>query len=321
MTTRKYIIKRFAASVPQLIMVSVIAFLLLRLAPGDPVLFYLGDPEADPRLVAQVRADLGLDQPLWTQYLLWLGKFIRGDLGYSYISRRPVAVMILEAVPNTLSLMGTALLITVLIGIPLGVVCATRRNSILDRLIQLVSIAGISAPIFWIGLMLILLFSVQLRLFPSSGVVTLGEGAPSFLLADIAWHLVLPVSVMVLRFMAQYVRLTRSTMLEVLGQDYIRTARAKGVPESMVRFKHALRNALLPVVTVIGLNIGLILNGAVITETVFAWPGLGRLAVQSVTTRDYSVIMAIIMIVGLMVAVCNLITDLVYSLLDPRIRY
>lgn len=323
MTLRTYVVRRLGIFVPQLLLVSLIAFSLLHLAPGDPVLFYLGDPNlvGDTALVAQVKRDLGLDRPIWEQYLIWLGKLVQGDLGYSYISRRSVREMILEALPNTLTLMLTTLAITVAIGIPLGVICAKRRNSFLDRLIQGVSVIGLSSPVFWIALMFILLFSVQLRWFPSSGVVTLGGGGPLLSWVDILWHLTLPVSVMVLRSMAEYVRLTRSSMLEVLGQDYIRTGRAKGLPESKVLYKHALRNALLPVVTVIGLNIGLILNGAVITETVFAWPGLGRLAVQSVTTRDYSITLAIIMIVGFMVVVSNLITDIVYSVLDPRIKY
>jgi peptide/nickel transport system permease protein len=321
---RGYLIRRLAVSIPQLLLVSVLAFCLLHLAPGDPVLFYLGDPNLaarDPMLVAQVRADLGLDKPLWDQYLMWLQKLMNGDFGYSYISRRPVAQMILEVLPNTLLLMSSTIVLSVAIGIPLGVICATRRNSFVDRFIQGMSVVGLSSPVFWMGLMFILLFSVQMRWFPSSGVVTLGEGGPSTYLADVAWHMTLPLSVLVLRSMTVYVRLTRSTMLEVLGQDYVRTGRAKGLPEHKVLYKHALRNAFLPIVTVIGLNVGLILNGAVITETVFAWPGLGRLAVQSVTTRDYSVTLAIIMVVGFMVVICNLVTDVVYSVLDPKIKY
>ena len=298
-----------------LLLVSLITFVLIRSAPGGPAI--LLDPSMTPEDRAKVAASLGLDDPLPVQYVKWITSTLRGDLGRSLMKKQPVAEMIAERLPATLELALAGLLLTIVVGIPLGVAAATRLNTAWDRVITVGATVGIAMPGFWFGIMLIIVFSVELGWLPSAGRTTIGlEG--DFL--SRLRHLVLPSLVIATFSLAQITQFTRSSMLEVLGQDYVRTARAKGLAQRAVMYRHALRNALIPVVTVLGLMLPRLVGGAVITETIFAWPGMGRLATDAAFQRDYPVTMGITMVVSIMVILSNLITDLAYTVIDPRIR-
>lgn len=311
----RYIIRRLIQTAVLLWLVTLITFGLILSAPGGPAILY--DPNATAEQIEQMRHALGLDQPVHIQYMRWLNNLLHGDMGESYTLGMPVAELIAARLPATMLLSTTALTLAVVLGIPLGVVAAIKRGGIIDNIVAIISFLGISVPVFWYGLMVIILFAVNLKWLPAGGMMTVGES--SFL--DIASHLVLPALVIGTINMAQITRYTRSSMIDVLNADYIRTARAKGVAEIRVLFKHALRNGLISVVTVIGLLLPRIAAGAAVTEQVFAWPGMGQLAVRAAFQRDYPTIMGVTLVVSAIVVICNLATDIVYAYIDPRIRY
>jgi len=303
----RYILKRVVLALPVLVGVSVVVFVAIRLIPGDPAQLMAGQA-ATQEVVQQIRQSLGLDQPLPVQYLYFLRNVVRGDLGRSLFNGAPVAEELAQRFPRTVRLALASMAVASLIGIPAGILAATRRSTWVDTAVMLVALAGVSVPVFWLGLNLILLFSVRLQWLPSFGYET--------------WrHLVLPSLTLGAASTAIVARMTRSAMLEVLGQDYVRTARAKGLAERVVVNRHALRNALIPVVTVLGLQLGTLLSGAVLTETVFAWPGIGRLLVEAVLARDYPIIQGATLLIAATFVVLNVAVDVLYGLLDPRIRY
>jgi len=323
-----YVTRRLFALALTLLGVSVIVFLLVHLAPGDPVRIMLGE-QARPADVERLNRIYGFDQPLPVQYLKWLGNALRGDLGVSIRSQTPVVELVGQRLPATVELAIASLVLAVLIGIPLGVLAAMTRNSVIDLASMVVALVGVAAPNFWIGL--ILLSGVAANV---SWVPVFGRG-PGFLAAigtfvtsldvkplfDSVRHLLLPSIAVGASIMALITRLTRSQLLEVLNLDYVRTARAKGVRDLRVVFKHALRNAMVPVVTIIGVQFGALLGGAIVTEVVFAWPGIGRLIVDSISQRDFPVVQGSILMLAAVFVVANLLVDLSYSLINPRIRY
>lgn len=302
--------------------VVVLNFLLVHAAPGDPVETIAGASGGmSPELMAELRRQYGLDRPVVVQLGVYLGKVLRGDLGYSYFFNVSVTSLILQRVPATLLLVLTSVLLAFALGTTLGVMSSRRPNGALSQAITVLSLVGFAAPVFWTGIMLIILFASIVPILPVSdmrGATSTGTGWRD--VVDVAWHLVLPSLTLALVYLAQYSRLARSSMLDVLGSDYVRTARAKGLPERVVRYKHALRNALLPVVTVLGLQFGNVLAGAILVETVFNWPGLGRLAFESVLRRDYPTILGVLVFSSIVVVAMNLVTDAAYRLIDPRIR-
>ena len=310
--------------IPTFFLISIVIFTLIHLAPGDPItiMFASSRKAVSPEIIASVRKELGLDQPVPVQYLMWLSRLLQGNLGYSYISGQSTAKMIGERIGRTLELMLIAEVVSVTLAIVLGVICAVKQYSLLDALCSLGALTGYSVPSFWIGLMLLLVFSFWLGWFPIFGVATKG-GSFSLLGAwfDHLKHLVLPVFVLVIGLIAYLFRMMRSSMLEVLRQDYIITARAKGLKERVVIYKHALRNALLPVVTYEGYSIGFLLGGTAIVETIFSWPGLGKFAVDLALRRDYPPLMTLNVVITVMVLLANLCADIAYAIVDPRIRY
>jgi len=314
---RSYIVERVAFAAVMLLGVTMILFALMRLAPGGPEAVLVGG-EFSPEAASQVRERLGLDRPLATQYVAWVSAAARGDLGRSFKSGEPVATLIRERLGPTLHLTGGALVFALVVAIPLGVLAAVKRNSVWDTLASAVALFGVSFPSFWLGIMLILLFSEALHLLPPSGLSEYGREGD--VLARLR-HAILPTLTLGLIQMAAFMRFTRSSLLEVLRQDYVRTAHAKGLSAGRVVWRHGLRNALIPVVTVVGLSLPTLVGGAVLTETVFAWPGVGRLAVGAVFERDYPIIMGVNLLVGAVVIAANLLTDLAYGLIDPRITY
>lgn len=313
----RYIAKRLGFAALMLMGVSLILFTLMRLAPGGPEAVLIGG-EFSQEVAAQIRHRLGLDRPLLVQYGTWALAAARGDLGRSFKTGDPVAALILDRLGPTLQLTGAALLLALVVAVPLGVLAAIRRDTLWDTLASAVSLFGVSFPSFWLGIMLILLFSEVLHLLPPSGLSEYGREAD---LAARLRHAVLPTLTLGLIQMAAFMRFTRSSLLEALRQDYVRTARAKGLSNGRVIWRHALRNALIPIVTVVGLSLSTLVGGAVLTETVFAWPGIGRLAVGAVFERDYPVIMGVNLLVAAVVIAANLLTDLAYCLIDPRISY
>ena len=317
-----YALRRLAQLVPIILVIVIVNFFLIRLAPGDPIAYIVGDAPVPEEQIVELRRQLGLDQPLLRQLLIYLGSIAQGDLGYSFISRAPVLEIILERLPATLLLMITQYVLAIVAGIVLGVVSARRQGSVTDAGVTLLSVVGFAVPVFWLGQMLMLVLSTQLGLFPAQGMLSLRyDLGPLGKALDVAHHLVLPAITLALFNLGLIARLTRSSMLQVLRLEYIVFARSKGLSERTVVYKHALRNAVLPVVTIIGLNFRTIIAGAVLTETVFAWPGLGRLTFDAINARDYPVLMAMFLLVGLVVVIANLLTDIAYAYLDPRIRH
>ena len=310
-----YAIRRLIQAVVLLFIVSIVTFVLIHAAPGGPAI--LANPDLSREQIAQASERMGFNDPLPVQYGRWLGNVLQGDFGVSYNTIEPVVNLLAARLPNTLLLAGLALLLGLLIAIPLGVVCALRRNSWLDRTVAGLTFFGVSMPVFWLGIMLIILFSVQLRVLPSGGMMSLGE---PFSLWDRIRHLILPVSVLALGNLAELTRYTRSGLVTVMSEDYVRTARAKGLTQRGVVVGHALRNALIPVVTIIGVMLPRAVSGAAITEAVFSWPGMGQLAVNAATTRDYPVVLGTTLVVAAVVIFSSFITDLAYGYLDPRIR-
>lgn len=317
----RYILSRVAQAIPLLLAVIVVNFLVIHLAPGDPIYALVGDYPAPEAYVRQLRAEFGLDKPLPTQLLLYLGKVARGDLGYSFAQRRPVFDVILDRLGATVLLVGTAWLLAGVLGIVIGILASLRPHSPLDHTTTVFSLLGFSFPVFWLGQLMMLLFALALGWLPAQGMRSIrGEFTGLRYWSDVGAHLVLPALALSTRFLATNARLTRASMLEVLSKEFITTARAKGLPEFQVVTRHALRNALLPVVTVMGFNLGFLLTGSALVETVFAWPGVGRLLFDSISTRDYPVLLGIFVVVALSVVIANLLTDVTYAFLDPRIR-
>jgi peptide/nickel transport system permease protein len=311
----RYIVRRLLASVPVLFMVGVIAFVILHVAPGDPAAIIAGDL-ATPAEVEAIRRALGMDRPLLVQLGIWIGRLFQGDLGTSVFSGRSVTDLMAPRLEPTIALSVMALLISVSIGIPLGVVAAWKAHTVVDRGVMVFAVLGFSIPVFWLGLNLIWLFSVKIRLLPVLGYQPLAEGVIPFLR-----HLALPSVTLGITFAALIARMTRSSVLEVLREDYIRTARAKGLAERVVLVRHALKAASLPIVTVIGLVFAALITGVVVTETVFAIPGLGRLVVDAVVRRDFPIIQGMMIVLATAYVLVNLVVDIAYAYLDPRIRY
>ena len=312
-----YLIRRLLIGIPVLLGVTVINFFIINLAPGSPADLYLS-PTATPEDVARTEAELGLNQPIFVQYVRWLTQLLHGDLGVSFQNREPVAQLIGGRIGPTLLLMGTSLIVAYLIAIPIGIFAARRRNTAADYSVVGTSFLGISVPHFFLGLAVIYLFALQLGWFPTGGMLTLGRGGG---FVDRVEHLVLPVTVLATAIAANMVRYVRSSMIDAFGQDYIRTARAKGLGGFTITNKHALRNALIPVVTVIGVDLSALIGGAIVTEQIFQWPGIGLLTIQSIGSRDYSVLMGINLIAAVAVFAANLLTDVAYAVVDPRVAY
>ncbi|HXX38722.1 MAG TPA: ABC transporter permease [bacterium] len=312
----RYLIRRLLITIPVLLGVTAMSYLIMSLTPGDPVQALI-DPNMSQADVEVKRHALGLDQPIYVRYVKWLEEMGHGNLGYSFSSGVPVAARIGERLVPTLTLTLSALVLSYLIAVPAGVLAATRRYTWVDYAATLLAFLGISLPTFFLGLLGIYVFALRLRWLPTGGTITLGGGG--FL--DEASHLVLPAVVLAAAGVGALTRYVRSSMLEVLGQEFVRTARAKGLAHGVVLRRHALRNALLPVVTLAGLQVPALLAGAVITEQVFEWPGMGRLTIEAIGQRDYPVLMGITLTAAVLVTVGNLLADLTYSLIDPRIRY
>jgi len=318
---RHVILRRLLTAVPLLLLVSLFSFYILRLAPGDPVRAYLAMPfdQASPELIQQTRKALGLDKPLYVQYARWLGSAMSGDLGRSLMTRRPVATIIRETLPNTLQLMAVALTIGIGVGVVLGILAALRPHSGADLVLSVLTYAGYSVPPFWLALMLVFIFGVWLNWLPTVGMMSLQTASPPFL--DRLAHLVLPVTTLAFHDVVVWLRYQRNSLLEVLDEDYIRTARAKGLPNSVVLVRHAWRNSLISIITLLGYSLPRLLTGAYIVETIFSWPGMGRLSIDAIFQRDYPLIMALLLVSSLMVVFGNLLADVGYALADPRVRY
>lgn len=324
MTT--YILRRVVQAIPILFLLSVFLFGVVRLMPGGPLAQAERNPNVTPEQLAALRVRLGLDQPLPVQYAKWIKAFVlEGDWGYSIKFRRPVAEMIWERVPATLILFGAGFVVMLLFAIPIGVYSAIKPYSLFDNIITTFSFAGQSVPVYWLGLILIVIFYLNVQspfgtgpLFPAGGMYTIGREGD---LLDLLWHLVLPITAMSFSWIAWYSRFLRSSMRDTLNEDFIRTARAKGLSLRTVHFRHGLRNALLPLVTLIALDLPTVFGGAVFIETIFAWPGMGRLFWDAAKGRDYPILLAVMMIYAALTLLFNLIADIVYGFLDPRIRY
>ncbi len=314
----RYLSRRLAQSIPLLFGITLASFVLLKLAPGGPQSIYMESGSSSRADVAQIRAQLGLDEPVPIQYVRWLGNLVRGDWGNSFVTYEPVAARIWQRLPTTLALMSVAFVVMLLIAIPLGVLSAVRQYSWVDYLVNSLAFVGQSAPPFWFGLLAILLFSVQLGWLPTSGAGTVGL---DFDVVDRLRYLVLPAGVLAFVFAGGYTRYIRAAMLEVLHREYIRTARAKGLTEKAVIVRHAFKNAAQPLVTLLAIDLPELFTGAVVVETIFAWPGMGRLYLESVSRLDYPVLMAILTISAALIILGNMIADVAYAYLDPRIRY
>lgn len=310
----KYVSRRIIQIIPTLFFVILTAFLLMKLIPGDPAMVLLG-PQARAEDIARFRQELGLDKPLLVQFLIYLKRVLTGDLGVSLIYRQSVLSLILERLPVTITLSLCALTIAVSIGIPAGVLAAIKHNSLVDLLVTILALMGLSIPIFWFGMILIIIFSLKLGWLPAVGL-----GDPSKGIWDVVSHFVLPSLALGILSTGTIARFTRSSMLEVLNQDYIRTAYAKGLRKSLILYRHALRNALVPVITVIGLQLGNLLAGAVLTETVFALPGLGKLMVDGIFRRDYMLVQGEVLFTAILYIFVNLAVDIAYAFINPKIR-
>lgn len=311
----QYVARRLAATIPVMAVVAIFVFLLLRLTTGDPAAIIAGD-NATAQQVEDIRAKLGLDRPIGEQFLIWLGNMARGDFGESFFFKKRVSELILDRVQPTLALASCTMVLAVLLAVPLGVTAAYRRGTWIDRLVMGVSVLGFSVPAFVIGYVLIYVFAVQLAWLPVQGYQRIGDGLGGFI-----QRLILPSVTLATIYVALIARITRGSVLEVMNADYVRTARAKGLPDAGVLLRHVLRNAAVPIVTVIGLGVALLIGGVVVTESVFSIPGLGRLTVDAVLARDYPTVQAVVLLFSLVYVMINLLVDLTYTILDPRIRY
>ena len=316
----KYVLKRIAGAIPLILIITIITFVIVRLAPGDPTKMFIS-PNTRPEDRERIKANLGLDKPLYIQYGIWLKNFVlKGDLGYSLINGRPVLDSIMERVPATLLLMGISYLLSIIIALPLGIYSALKPYSAFDYIFTFFSFLGLSMPPFWLALMVIWLFALKIPIFPPMGMNMLVDASFWNSVKDISWHLVLPVFVLTVRNLASWNRYIRASLIEVTGQDYIRTAKSKGLTNMRVLTVHALRNALLPFITVVALSIPEILAGAFIVEQIFEWPGMGRLGMEAVFHRDYTLLMGDILISSFLVVFANIAADIFYGIADPRIR-
>ena len=314
----RYITRRLIQMIPLLVGISIILFLVIQAAPGGPEMVFLGTGRfVDPAIIESYRQRLGLDQPIYVQYWRWIAAALQGDLGYSYTAARPVSALIMERLPATVELMMAGFVLAAVIALPLGIYSAIRRYTWFDIMGTSISFLGIAMPVFWFGLILQLVFAVNLGWLPTSGRVTVGQES----LGDHLQHLVLPAAVLSLRYIAGWSRYMRTSFLGVMSADYVRTARAKGLSERRITLLHTLKNAAIPVVSIMALDLAGLFSGAVITETIFAWPGIGRLFIQAMFDRDYPLLMGILMMGSLMVVIFNLVADITYGLLDPRISY
>jgi len=323
MTT--YAIRRVLQTIPILFIISVLLFIMVRSAPGGPLTAARRNPNISKEQIEAIEEKLGLNDPLPVQYGRWLGDMFKGDMGESIKFRRPVSEMINERIPNTLLLVGVSFLVTLLIAIPIGIWSAPKPYSPFDYIVTTVTFIGQSIPVYWLGLGLIVIFYVTLKnpfsgepFFPVGGMNTRGKEGE---LLDTLWHLALPVTALSMGWVAWYSRFLRSSMLDVLHEDYIRTARAKGMKEQMVHYKHALQNAILPLVTLVALDLPSLFAGALFVETIFSWPGMGRLFWDAAKGRDYPVLLGVVMITATLIIVCNILADLAYGWLDPRVKY
>jgi peptide/nickel transport system permease protein len=322
-----FLLRRILQSIPVFIVITIITFALIHAIPGGPTARLELDMDIKPEDIARIKANMGLDKPVWMQYLIWMGVapnsqgefsgLLQGDLGISYIDQTPVSRNVMSRLPNTLILSITALVISLGLALPFGVWSAVKQYSMFDNVSTVLSTAGVSIPSFWFGLIAILLFSVKLRWLPSGGMYTLGQEKS---LVDSLKHLIMPASVLSILQVAGWNRYIRASVLEVIRQDYVRTARAKGLGERAVIMVHTLRNALIPVATLLGLSLPNLIGGAIVTETIFGWPGMGRLAFHAATKRDYPIIMGTLVMSTVLVIVGNLLADIAYGFLDPRIK-
>ncbi|MEO3999530.1 ABC transporter permease [Mesorhizobium sp. CAU 1732] len=322
MSIHIYLLKRLLYTLPLLAGAITVIFILIHAAPGDPVDYLIGEAGADQEMIDRMRSQMGLDQPLVTRLWLYGLQVASGNLGYSAVSGAPVLTLILERFPATLLLMATQYTMAAVAGIALGVLAARNPRSRTDNVITFLSLASFAIPVFWLGQMMILVLAYHLNWFPIQGMTNLRRGYTGYAYAmDVAYHLTLPALTLALSNLGLITRLTRSSMIQVLGQDYIKVATAKGLSERAVLLRHALRNSLLPVITVIGDSLPGLIAGAVIVETVFGWPGLGRLTLDAINSRDYPLLMGMFLFISVFVILINLIVDLLYAVLDPRIRY
>lgn len=310
-----YVLRRIVSTIPVMLIVAVVVFLMLRLTPGDPAAVIAGD-NASPQDIAMIRASLGLDQPILFQFVHWLGGILTGDFGQSFFFKKKVSELVADRIEPTLALAVGTIIIAVAVAVPLGILAAARRGSLLDRVVMGFSVLGFSVPVFVIGYALDYLFAIQLGWLPVQGYQRIADGFGGFV-----WRLVLPCVTLAIVYIALVARMTRTSLLEVLGEDYIRTAKAHGLRPLAVLVQHALPNAAVPIVTVIGLGIAVLIGGVVVTESVFAIPGLGRLTVDAVLARDYPTVQAVILLFSLVYVLINLLIDIAYTILDPRIRY
>ena len=324
MTLRTYVIRRILIAIPTLIAISAITFTIIHLAPGGPFQVFLAmNPRTPGWQIELLRKRYGLDKPILVQYIIWLKMLFSGNLGFSFISGQPVKMMIGSRVINTLKLMITSEIIALITAIPLGVISAVKKNSIIDNFCRVTAFLGVSMPTFWFAFVLLMIFGVKLHWLPIGGVMTPGmEYAPFFArVLDQIKYFILPVVVLSLYSMGSWMRYARSSMLEVIRQDYVRTARAKGLPERVVIYRHALRNALIPIVTLLGLALPSLISGAMITETVFSIPGMGRLTLQAMLNNDYPLAMVCLLLQSYLLIFGNLVADIIYAVVDPRIKY
>ncbi|MCM3748287.1 ABC transporter permease [Paenibacillus pasadenensis] len=312
----EYFIRRTLQSVVVLFLITIFTFGLIHAAPGGPTSMFLS-PGLSQEAMKQQAENMGLYDPLHIQYFRWLGDILQGDLGNTFKNNLPVADILWPTVKNTLVLMGVAWLLTLIIAIPWGIYNSTREYGLSDQTASFISYIGFAMPTFWFGIILQSFFSIELDWLPLSDMYTMGKEGD---VGDLLMHLILPVSVLTLGFLASYLKYSRASMLEVLEQDYIRTARAKGVPERKVVFRHALRNALIPIITIIGLDLPLLVGGAALTENVFNWPGMGRLFVEAASGREYTILMALTLLTAVFVVIGNLIADILYAIVDPRVQ-
>ncbi|MEJ0013799.1 MAG: ABC transporter permease subunit [Bauldia sp.] len=332
----RFLLHRLVVIVPTFIGITIVAFLFIHVLPGDPVAALAGEHGVSPERHAEIMTQLGLDLPLWKQYANYLGALAHGDLGYSFATKRPVVTEFFARFPATLELALCAIVLSIVVGVPIGILAAVRRGTVVDQATMGVALVGYSMPIFWWGLLLIILFSGTLHWTPVSGRIDLAyffKPVTGFMLIDslidgtpgafrsALGHLLLPTIVLATIPLAVIARQTRSAMLEVLGDNYVRTARAKGLPQLRVVGVHALRNALIPVITTIGLQVGVLMAGAILTETIFSWPGIGKWMVDAIAKRDYFVVQGGLLLIALIVMVVNLVVDVLYGLINPRIRH
>jgi peptide/nickel transport system permease protein len=312
-----YLVRRILMSLALILVIATVSFSLIRILPGDPALMFFGESGgADPEAVAAIRAQLGLDRPITSQYISWMTGILRADLGTSLFGGRTVRSLLAYRLPHSIELIIIALLLAVIIGIPLGLLSAYRRASFWDVALNVLATGGIAAPVYVIGTVMVLVFAFQLKWLPATGFVDFRVDSVSHIR-----HLLLPVLALSVTQWAQIVRIMRSSAIDVLNQDFVRTARAKGVPEPTVALRHVLRNSLIPVVTIIALQMGRAIGSTVLVEAIFNWPGISSLLISSITRRDYPVIQGIVLLIGVLFILINLLTDLAYALLDPRIRY